>query len=505
MNPEKAYSELVRLSREESVLASCIDVLDWDQETYMPRTGVEHRAEQMALLAGLLHDRATNPRYEELLTAVEGSSLVEDADSPEAVNVRELRRDYDRERKLPRRLVQEIARVTTRASKIWEKARKKNDFKSFAPWLDKVVALSREEADAVGHNGTRYDALLDEYEPGMTTEKLSLLFTQLIADLVPLVDSLRGQAPARNVLDGTFDIDRQRVFTDSIVSAIGFDLEGGRLDLAQHPFCTQLGPGDVRIGTRYYQDNVSRGIFVCLHEAGHGLYEQGLDAAHYGTPMGEPASLGMHESQSRLWENLVGRSEGFWRHFYPQLQSMFHDAFHDVSLETFRRSINRVEPHLIRVEADEVTYNLHIVIRFELERKLLDGDLAAADLPGAWNELYQRYLGVTPPDDRTGCLQDNHWAEGLIGYFPTYTLGNIFAAQIFAAAERSIGPLEDAFAVGDFRGLRSWLADNIHRHGMRYRSDALVERASGVSPKTLPLIESLTKRYCNPALVLGSH
>ena len=270
MNPEKAYSELVRLSREESVLASCIDVLDWDQDIYMPPAGVEHRAEQMALLAGLLHDRATNPRYDDLLSAVEGSSLVEDADSPEAVNVRELRRDYDRERKLPRRLVEEMARVTTRASKIWAQARKKNDFKSFAPWLDKVFALSREEADAVGHNGTLYDALLDEYEPGMTTEKLSSLFTQLGEGLVPLVDSLRGQAPSRNVLEGNFDIDRQRVFTDSIVSAIGFDLDAGRLDLAQHPFCTQLGPGDVRIGTRYYQDNVSRGIFACLHEAGMG-------------------------------------------------------------------------------------------------------------------------------------------------------------------------------------------------------------------------------------------
>jgi carboxypeptidase Taq len=495
MNPEKAYSELVRLSREESVLASCIDVLEWDQETYMPHAGVEHRAEQMGVLAGLLHDHSTNPRYEELLTAVEGSSLVADADSPQAVNVRELRHDYDREKKLPRRLVQEIARVTTRASKVWAQARKKNDFRSFAPWLEKVFALSREEADAVGHGGTRYDALLDDYEPGMTTEKLSELFAQLRAELVPLVDSLRGQSPSRNVLEGNFDIERQREFTNSLVSAIGFDMEGGRLDLALHPFCTQLGPGDVRIGTRYYQDNVSRGIFACLHEAGHGLYEQGLDPNHYGTPMGEAVSIGMHESQSRLWENLVGRSEGFWQHFYPQLQSTFHDDFHDVSLEAFRRSVNRVEPHLIRVEADEVTYNLHVVIRFELERQLLDGDLAAADLPGAWNELYQRYLGVTPPDDRTGCLQDNHWAEGMIGYFPTYTLGNIFAAQIFAAAERAIGPLEDAFAVGDFGALRGWLAENIHRHGMRYRSEEIIERVTGNSPDPSALIESLSKRY----------
>lgn len=462
----------------------------------MPPAGTRHRSEQMALLAGLVHDRATDPRYDELLSAVEGSSLVADPDSPEAVNVRELRRGYDRERRIPRRLVEEMARVTLRASKAWAKARKENDFKSFAPWLDKVFALSREEADAVGHNGTRYDALLDDYEPGMTTESVSALFTRLRADLVPMVDELRGQAAAAaNVLEGTFDLDRQRVFTDSIVSAIGFDFNGGRLDIAQHPFCTTLGRGDVRIGTRYQKNDVSRGIFAGLHEAGHALYEQGLDAAHYGTPMGEAVSIGVHESQSRLWENLVGRSEGFWLHFYPRLQGTFPDAFQDVSLETFRRSINRVEPHLIRVEADEVTYNLHVVIRFELERALLNGDLAAADLPGAWNELYQRYLGITPPDDRTGCLQDIHWADGLIGYFPTYTLGNVYSAQIFTAAERAIGPLEDAFAVGEFGELRRWLAGNIHRHGMRYRAEEMIARVTGSGPDPQAFIGNLSTRY----------
>jgi carboxypeptidase Taq len=495
MNPEQAYAELVRLSREESVLSSCVDLLDWDQETYMPPAGTKHRSEQMALLAGLVHDRATDPRYEELLSAVEGSSLVADPESPEAVNVRELRRGYDRERRIPRRLVEEMARVTLRAAKAWAKARKENDFKSFAPWLDKVLALSREEADAVGYEGTRYDALLDDYEPGMTAEAVSALFTRLRADLVPLVDDLRGQDTAANVLDGTFDLERQRVLTDSTVAAIGFDFKGGRVDLAQHPFCTTLGRGDVRIGTRYFKNDVTRGIFACLHEAGHALYEQGLDAAHYGTPMGEAASIGVHESQSRLWENLVGRSEGFWLHFYPQVQSTFRDAFDDVSLETFRRSINRVEPHLIRVEADEVTYNLHVVIRFELERALLDGDLTVADLPGAWNELYHRYLGITPTDDRTGCLQDIHWAEGLIGYFPTYTLGNVYAAQIFAAAERAIGPLEDAFAAGEFGELRRWLGENIHRHGMRYRAPELISRVTGTAPDPQALIANLATRY----------
>jgi carboxypeptidase Taq len=496
MNPEEAYAELVRLSREESVLSSCLDLLEWDEEIYMPSDGVEHRAEQMALLAGIVHERGTNPRYDELLSAIEGSSLVSDPESPQAVNVRELRRGYDRERRIPRRLVEETARVTSRASKVWAKARKENDFKSFAPWLDKVFSLAREEADAVGHNGTRYDALVDDYEPGMTTEMLSALFTGLTRDLVPLVDSLRERFEAsRNVLEGDFPLDRQRVFTDSIAAAVGFDFDSGRLDLTTHPFCSMIGPGDVRIGTRYFQNHIGRGIFVALHELGHALYEQGLDRAHFGTPMGESVSLGVHESQSRLWENMVGRSEGFWRHFYPQLQSTFHEAFHDVSLDDFRRAINRVRPDLIRVEADEVTYNMHIVIRFELERALLGGDLAAADLPGAWSELYTKYLGVSPKDDRTGCLQDIHWADGLIGYFPTYTLGNVYAAQLFAAAERELGPLEDGFAEGNFGDLRRWLGENIHRHGMRYRSAEIVERVTGTRPDPSALVANLGKRY----------
>lgn len=497
MKPKQAYVELVRLSREETVLSSCLDMLEWDEEILMPRGGVEHRAQQMSLLAGLVHDRATNPRYDELLSAVEASPLVTDPESPEAVNVRELRRGYDRERRIPRRLVEESARVHAHASKVWAEARKEDDFKTFAPWLDRVFALAREEADAVGHNGTRYDALLDDYEPGMTTDQLSALFARLGAELVPLVDSLRGEsAPnAEDVLAGDFPLDRQRLFADGLAAALGFDFGGGRLDLCQHPFCTQIGPGDVRIGLRYYQDNVARGIFAVLHEVGHALYEQGLDRAHYGTPMGEAASLGLHESQSRLWENLVGRSEGFWLHFYPQLQSTFHEALHDVPVETFRRVTNRVEPGLIRVQADEVTYNVHIVIRFELERALLSGDLVAADLPGAWADLYTRYLGVTPEDDRSGCLQDVHWAEGLIGYFPTYTLGNMYGAQLFAAAERAIGPLEETFAAGDFGGLRGWLGENIHRHGQRYTADRIVERVTGSAPDPSALVESLSRRY----------
>jgi len=497
VHPEQAYTELVRLSRDETILSSCLDLLEWDEEVYMPRAGVAHRAEQMALLAGIAHDRATDPRYDDLLSCVEGSSLVADPESTHAVNVRELRREYDRERRKPRRLVEELARVTAMASQAWADARKRDAFDTFAPWLDRVFALAREEADAVGHNGTRYDALVDDYEPGATTEQLSALFAGLENELLALVDSLRDAPPAApaHVLAREFPLDRQRMLVETVAATLGFDLEGGRLDLAQHPFCTSIGPGDVRIGLRYYPRNFARGFFALLHEVGHALYEQRLDPAHFGTPMGKAASLGLHESQSRLWENLVGRSLGFWRHFYPQVQRTFHEALHDVSLDSFRRVINQVAPGMIRVQADEVTYNLHIIIRFELERALLDGDLRPAELPGAWAERYARYLGVTPKSDRTGCLQDGHWGEGLIGYFPTYTLGNVYAAQLFAAAERAIGPLEDAFAAGEFRPLREWLGENVHRHGQRYGVADLIGRATGSAPDPSALLQSLDRRY----------
>jgi Zn-dependent carboxypeptidase len=276
---------------------------------------------------------------------------------------------------------------------------------------------------------------------------------------------------------------------------VGFDFNAGRLDTGQNPFCTEIGPGDVRVVLRFQANDLLRGIFTLLHELGHALYDQGLDATHYGTPIGESASPSFHESQSRLWENFIGRSPGFWRYFYPRLQNTFGRQLRDVSLETFMESIRRVEPGPIRVDADEVTYNIHILIRVELERALLSGDLLAADLPGAWAELYQRYLGVTPPDDRSGCLQDSHWAEGLIGYFPTYTLGNVYAAQIFEAASRELGSLDDAFTAGEFNTFREWLRSNIHRHGMRYRSGEIIERTTGGVPDPSVLIRSLSTGY----------
>ncbi|MGE5230578.1 MAG: carboxypeptidase M32 [Deltaproteobacteria bacterium] len=501
MRPQAAYDELIRLVREEAMLSSCVDLLEWDEETYLPRGGVEHRSEQLALLAGLLHDRGTDPRIGELLGDVERSRLVGDPESPVAVNVREIRRAYDRERKLPRKLVAESARVSALAQQAWADAREAGEYELFRPWLEKTLRLAREEAEAVGYPEKAYDALLEDYEPGVTTAEVARLFEDLKRELLPLVEAITGgrkQRPRSGVQRREFPVDRQRIFGEAAAAAIGFDLERGRLDTSLHPFCTGLGPGDCRITARFSTRDFAGGFFAVLHEAGHALYEQGLDPAHYGTPMGEAASLGLHESQSRLWENLVGRRRSFWQHFFPRARAMFNEALHDTRLDAFLAGVNRVERSCVRVRADEVTYNLHILIRFELEQALLSTDLKPADLPEAWNAAYKRYLGVTPANDVEGCLQDGHWAEGLVGYFPTYTLGNLYAAQLFAAAREQLGDLDAQFARGDFGTLLGWLREHVHRHGQRFTPRQLVERATGAPPDWRPLVAALRDKYGEP-------
>jgi carboxypeptidase Taq len=496
MRAQQAYDELVRRAREDALLDSCAALLSWDEETYMPPSGAEHRAAQLALLAGLSHQRAVDPALDDLLAAVEGSELVRDPLSPAAVNVREWRRLYDRERRLPRGLVEELARSTTLAQQQWAAARRAADFRPFRPWLEKVLSLKRREAEALG-GPSLYDALLEEYEPGITGREVATLLEDLRRQLRPLVDARRdaGPQPEEATLQRTFPVELQKAFGIAAAATLGFDFRRGRLDVATHPFCASVGPDDCRLSWRYAENDFSEGFFTILHEAGHGLYEQGLDSDYRGMPMGEAASLGLHESQSRLWENLVGRSRPFWEHFFPLARKAFADALADVTLDSFHRAVNAVRPSLIRVRADEVTYNLHILIRFELEQALLSGDLPAADLPAAWSEAYRKHLGIVPPDDARGCLQDGHWASGMIGYFPTYTLGNVFAAQLLARAAVDLGNLEEAFARGDFTGLLGWLRRHVHRHGQRWPAAVLVEQATGARPHPGPLVESLRSRY----------
>jgi carboxypeptidase Taq len=497
MHPRAAYEELIRHVRQETLLDSCAALLAWDEETYMPPGGGEHRGRQMALLAGLGHDWATDPRLGDLLAAVEQSDLVSDPLSPEAVNVREIRRLYQRCLRLPRSLVEELARITSMAQQEWAVARGRADFGHFRPWLEQVLRLKRREAESLGFDTVPYDALLDEYEPGARGRDLAVLFEHLRRALSPFVTALT-QAPRQpdtRLLHREFPIDRQHEFAQSAASAIGFDFQRGRIDTAAHPFFITVGPSDCRLGTRYNRHDFSGGFFATLHEAGHGLYEQGLAPEHHGTPMGEAVSLGVHESQARLWENLIGRSLSFWRHFFPLARRAFPSALDGVGVEDFHFAVNRVGPSLIRVKADEVTYNLHILIRFELEQALLSGDLPAADLPAAWNEAYRRHLGIAPRNDTEGCLQDGHWASGLIGYFPTYTLGNLMAAQLLDRATEDLGDLNDPFSRGDFSPLLDWLRDRVHRHGSRYQAPRLIEQATGTPLDHHSLLRGLQRKY----------
>jgi carboxypeptidase Taq len=493
---DQAYAELLRRVKDHGLLSSCASVLGWDERTYMPRQGSAHRAEQMALLARLTHEMLTAPEVGELLGAVEGTALVRETDSA-AVNVREIRRFYDRAVKLPKRLVEELARVTTRAQQVWQEARQANDWAAFQPWLEKIVDLKRQEAQAIGFREAPYDALLDEYEPGATTAEITRVFAALRAELVPLVAAIlaSGRRPPREILEREYPIDRQQVFGQAAAAAIGFDFDAGRLDVTTHPFCSGMGPGDCRITTRYHARHFNDAFFGILHEAGHGIYEQGLDPDHFGTPLGSAVSLGIHESQSRLWENQVGRSRPFWEHFFPRGRQVFLGALRDVSLDDFVFAINDVQPSYVRVEADEATYNMHIILRFELEQALVSGDLKPADAPVAWNEKFRRSFELTPPTDTLGCLQDIHWSMGGIGYFPTYTLGNLYAAQFMERARQDLGDLDSDFRRGEFSRLKGWLNEKIHRPGQRYRAADLCQRVTGRPLSPQPLLRYLRTKY----------
>ncbi|MBI3821347.1 MAG: carboxypeptidase M32 [Planctomycetes bacterium] len=489
--PMDAYQELIDRFRESKLLESIGAIVGWDQHTYMPPKGAGHRAEQMGYLAKLGHEKLTNPHIGELLGTVKPAGEIE------TVNVREIRRVYDRAVKMPSKLVEEIARTVSQAQNIWAEARKKNDFPSFAPWLEKIVGLKRAEAKAVGYKESPYDALLDEYEPGATAAEITRVFAELRADLVPLVAAIAstGKKPRKDILTREYAVDRQHVFGQGAAAAIGFDFQAGRLDTTVHPFCSGIGPGDCRLTTRYHPRELNQGLWGILHEAGHGIYEQGLDPAHFGTPAGSFASLGIHESQSRLWENQVGRCRPFWEHFFPRLQQTFPATLDDVTLDDFIFSANNVEKSFIRVEADEATYNMHIILRFELEQALMTGDLKPTDVPAAWNEKFRKMLDLTPPSDAQGCLQDIHWSMGGLGYFPTYTLGNLYAAQFMQQARQDLGDIDADFRRGVFSRMKGWLNEKVHRPGQRHRAGELCRRVTGQPLSHKPLIAYLRGKY----------
>jgi carboxypeptidase Taq len=500
----RLYRQACDHNRQTALLGSIQAVLEWDERTMLPSSAAEYRAEQIVLLSGLGHQRQTDPRYGEWLGRLAASPLATDPYSDAGATIRELRRQYDRAVKLPQSLVEAIARAGVLGQHAWQEARRTARFSLFQPCLEEMLALKRQQAEALGYPQSPYDALLDEYEPGALASDLTRILAALGNELAPLVAEIHesGRRGDLSVLQRHFPPEAQEAFGRETAARIGFDFQRGRLDPTVHPFCTRLGPHDCRITTRYHPQHFNAAFFGILHEAGHALYEQGLSAQHFGLPLGSAVSLGIHESQSRLWENMVGRSFPFWQYLYGDAQRRFPESLGDVPRESFFFAVNDVRPSLIRVEADEATYNLHILIRFELEQALLTDDLRVADLPGAWNAAYQKYLSVEPRDDAGGVLQDVHWSAGLIGYFPTYALGNLAAAQFYAAADEELGGLDQKIAEGQFLPLREWLRDKVYSPGQRYPAGELIRRATGRPLSHQPLIQYLRAKL-GPLYGLG--
>lgn len=478
---QTAYDQLCRRAREVAVLTSTQSLLGWDERTKLPPAGGAYRAEQMSYLAGVIHRLETAAEVGEWLLALADSPFAADPHSEAGADIANLRRDYDRKTKLPQSLVEELARLSVLGQQVWAEARKANDFARFQPLLQRTIELKRLEAAAIGFAEVPYDALLDEFEPGAKTRDVERALTALRDQLVPLVAEIAAspRRPDLQPLRRHFPIGLQEEFGRRAAGAIGYDLTAGRIDTTDHPFCATLGPRDIRLTTRYDENSFCGALFSTLHEAGHGLYEQGLPADRYGLPTGQAVSLGIHESQSRMWENFVGRSRSFWEFFLPLARATFPTTLDDVSLDDFFFAINDVRPSLIRTESDEATYNLHIMVRFELEQALLNDELRVADLPSAWRDKYRAYLGIEPATDAEGVLQDVHWSSGAFGYFPTYTLGNMYAAQLFEQAARELGDLPAMFRRGEFAPLLDWLRTNVHSQGRRYPAAELARRVTG--------------------------
>jgi carboxypeptidase Taq len=473
------YNDFVTRSKKISTLYSATGVLGWDQEVYMPVNGAALRAEQLSVLSGMAHELRTDQKYIDII-----QSLLDDKtlNAAERCNVHETWKGIDRSRKFSKEFVENLSKVISESFAAWHKAKTENKFEIFAPHLEKLVAIKKEEASIVGYKDHPYDALIDEYEPGAKVADLDILFKDVKEQLVDFTKQIFAKPkPDDSFFYREFPHEAQRDFCKQLVTEMGYDFNSGRMDLAPHPFCIGFYPHDTRITYRYKTDDLSEIIWSVTHEGGHALYEQGMNIEQTGLPAGSAVSLAIHESQSRLWENNVTRSKGYWQHYMPILQKYFPGKLDDVKANDFYKACNKVEPSLIRTNADELTYHFHVMIRYGIEKQLMDGSLSVNDLPKVWNESYKNYLGIDVPSDAVGCLQDVHWSHGSIGYFPTYSLGSFYAAQFFDAAKRDIPTLREDIGNGKLLGLREWLRENIHQYGMIFSADELCKRVTGES------------------------
>jgi carboxypeptidase Taq len=490
----KAWDVFEQFEHDVCQLGRVGGLLGWDEQVNMPPRGAAARGEAKATLAGVLHERICDERFGEAI-----AELGDDAGLGEfeRARVREARRERDRAVRVPASLVRDLAQAESAGFEAWQVARAQADFSLFRDKLARIVSLRREEADAVGYEGgERYDALLDQYEPDMRVARLEPLLHGLRDELVPFVQEIAARPrPDDAFVHRTYPAQVQRAVGARLAAAIGFDFQAGRLDEAAHPFASGFAPGDVRLTTREREDDLFAGLFAVLHEAGHGLYEQGLTGEIEGTFAGNATSLGLHESQSRFWENMVGRSRAFWERHLAELKDAFPEQLSDVSLDQFVRAANLVEPSLIRVEADEVTYHLHVFLRFELELALVRGDLGVDDLPAAWNERMRTLVGIEPSNDAVGVLQDVHWSAGLIGYFPTYTLGTLYSAQFLAAIERELGPIDAIVRAGQYDRLLGWMRRHVHSRGALVPPEQIARDATGEAPGHEAFMRYLRVKY----------
>ena len=496
-SPEAMLAELKTHFREVSDLHAAGSILSWDQATYMPEGGAAARGRQMAMLSRLEHERRVAPAVGRLIEALTpyGESLPPSSD--DAGIIRTARRNYQRAVRVPADYVERASAHSAASYQAWTQARPENDFKRMVPYLEKTLELSREYSEFFAPFAHIADPHIDDADEGMTTAAIRDLFGELKRGLLPLLDTICAQPEADDsCLRLDYPKSAQLEFARLAAERVGYDFKRGRLDLTHHPFCTTFSLGDVRITTRVNENDLGDALFSTVHEAGHAMYEQGVDAALTATPAGRGVSAGVHESQSRLWENIVARSHSFWEYFYPSLQQRFPDQLARVALDAFHRAVNKVARSLIRTDADEVTYNLHIMLRFDLELKLLEGKLAVKDLPEAWRAAMQADLGIAPSNDRDGCLQDVHWYSGTIGgAFQSYTIGNVLAAQFFAAAFNAHPEIPDEIARGEFGTLHRWLRENLYRHGSKFPPDDVVKRATGSPMSMKPYLGYLRGKY----------
>jgi len=496
---QKDFAKLFELSKHTRILQGIVSLLDWDQETYMPAGAAAIRGEQLKVMAGIIHRERTGTNFTkalgQLIDLKTGQFLAKDLTASQQAALREWRRDYLHETALPSQFVEEFALVTSQSVLAWRLAKKENSFSQFAPFLDRIVQLSRKKADYLGYEDHPYDALIDQFEPHVKTEEISQLFEKIRHTLTPLIKKLSQKNIPTQFLYGEWDPNKQMKFGDKILEAMGYDRQKGRVDFSSHPFSSSSHPSDSRITTRLHKNSLMSHLMVILHEGGHALYEMGLSEDEYGSPLGEARSLGVHESQSRWWETRIGLSLPFWRYFFPLLKEQFKGQLEGITLEEFYLAINEVKPSFIRVEADEVTYPIHVILRFELEKELIAGNLKIRDVPEAWNSKMQNYLGILPENNQEGCLQDIHWAMGSFGYFPTYTLGNVYAAHLFEAFAKAHPEWEQKVAAGELLFVKSWLHENIYRYGREFSTQDLLKNATKKEFSADPYLHYLKHKY----------